>query len=226
MNKNTALAACAIAMAGVFSTGCLSMRLSGAPTTKSFDDPPVRETVDSFPRETLVGKWSATGKEDMFMDGKRALVQDVREDLELREDGSCTATTTKTITENKVGARYRGGITGSEEVQRVSEGTWEYKDDILKLDLSTEVAMGLFKRTYQFHIEQTVKWHSDEEFSLRMDEEQFKANSRSMGSGLGWDSRDVEPNGVETYVKKGGIMSPEQKAIAYTSPYKRVGDVE
>ena len=225
MKKISALAACAIATASVLSTGCMSMMLSGAATTKSFDDPPVRETVDSFPRETLIGKWSATGKEDTFIGGKRAMAQDIREDLELRDDGTCTSTTTKSITESKLGIRYSGGITGSDEAQRVTEGTWEYKDDVIKFDFSAEVAMGFFKRNVQWQIEQTVKWISDEEFMLCMDEKQFDANARSMG-GLGWNSRTVEPNGVETYVKKGGFMSPEQKSISYISPYKRVGDAE
>lgn len=226
MKRKTACAACAIALAGVFSTGCTSMMLSGAPTTKSFDDPPVRETVDPFPRETLVGKWSAAGKEDSFIDGKRAMVQNVVEELELREDGTCTATTTKTITENKVGAQYGMGWGGSQELQLVCEGTWNYEGDILKLDLSTEVSRGFIKRALAFQLEQTVKWHSDEEFSFHNTEEQFRANARSMGRGLGWDSRTVEPNGVATYVKKGGFMSPEQKAVEYMSPYKRVGDAE
>ena len=213
----------AITTAAALSSGCMSMMIAGAPTTQSFDPPPVRETVDSFPRESLIGKWTSTGKEDMFMDGKRILVSDVRIDMDLNEDGTCTHTETKTITENRVGAQYGRG---SQEAQIASEGTWSYQDGILSMDLHTEVSRGLIKRTVQFQLVETVKWHSDEEFSLYSNEEQFAANSRSMGSGLGWDSRTVEPNGVETYVKKGGLMMPDQKAIVFLLPFKRVGDAE
>lgn len=223
MNRNSAFAACAIALAGIFSSGCMSMMLSNAPTTKSFEDPPVRETVAAFPRETIVGKWSSTGKEETYLEGKRALVLDTADELNLQEDGTGLLTMTKTMVENRVNARYRNG---GNEVQIVAEGNWDYKDGILKLDLSTEVARGFIKRKVQFKLEYTVKWHSDEEFSLSMTEEQAKENMRALGVG-GWDTRTVEPNGVETYTKKGiPLMSPDQKAISYSGPFKRREDNE
>ena len=225
MNIRPIVAAAAIAAAGAFSTGCMSMMLANAPTTRSFEDPPVRDTVDPFPKETLVGKWEATGNEDMFLNGKRVIAQTLKSEADLNEDGTCTVVETKTIADSQMGgAGY--GMRRSQEHQMVSEGTWDYNDGILSMDLSTEVKTGFISRKLQFKLEYTVAWHSDEEFSLRMTDEQFAANSRSMGSGLGWDSRTVEPNGVETYVKKGFLTQPDQKAVSYTGPYKRIGDAE
>ncbi len=226
MKAKSVLVAAAATLAAAFSTGCMSMMLAGAPTTRSFDDPPVRETVDPYPKESLCGKWEASGKMNMFIDGRRVVVYDVSDELVLNEDGTCSHTETQTIAENTLGASYGGG--GSQEMQVVSEGTWSYENDVLTMKLSTDgrTRFGGTKKV-DFTWIYTVKWHSDEEFSLVATDEQFKANAQSSGSGLGWDTRTLEPNGVEVLKKKGiPLMSPSQEIVGYADPYKRVGDAD
>ncbi len=224
MSKVTIATACALAFVGTFSTGCLSMRLANAPEGQSFENPPVREVVAPFPKETIVGKWRAKSVENYFMKGKRACVNETTEELELNQEGTCTMTITKTITEDHLGVGYGPGGHNKEK-QVVCEGSWKYTDNVLALDLSTDVKMGFFSRTVKLALEHTVAWHSDNEFSYRDTDEQFNLNARTLG-GLGWDSRKVEPNGVETYKKKGTLTNPEQMAVAYTAPYKRIEDSE
>ena len=227
MNAKTIMSAATMSLVALFSTGCMSMMLAGTPTTRSFEDPPILETVDPYPSETLVGKWESTGKADMFIEDHRTMVIDIADELVLNEDGTCRHTETQTIVENAVGGGF--GMGGSQEAQEVSEGTWSYEAGVLTMKLSKEVRTNAFGGTKKFDFiwTYTVKWHSDEEFSLWATDEQFKANAQSGGSGLGWDSRTVEPNGVETFTKKGiPLMSPSQKLVGFSKPYKRIGDAE
>lgn len=222
MSRKSIVLAATLSLAAVFSSGCTSMMLSGAPTTRSFEEPPVRETVEAYPRESLFGKWTASGVQDQFVEGRRIMVLEVNDELELNEDGTCRYTETQTIVENKMGGGF--GYRHTQEMQYLSEGTWSYENGILTMDLSMEVEGAGFigKKTLNFTWVYTINWHSDEEFSTVATDEQFQANAQSSGNGLGWDSRTLEPNGVETFEKKGiPLLSPDTKVVAYMSPYKR-----
>lgn len=230
MNRNIIASAAALWIA-VSSSGCMSMMLAGAPTTRSFEDPPVREIVDAYPRETLFGKWTATGKVDMFIDGKRVMVTDVADELVLNEDGTCTETVNQNIVENRLGGGFGYGMQRSQEMQQICEGTWTYESGILTMEMSTDVegvVMGIPKKqTLEYTEISTLNWHSDEEFSPYETDEQAKANKHSFGSGLGWDSRTVEANGVQVFVKKGvPLMSPDQQVVFFKTPFKRAADGE
>jgi len=227
MNRKSTILVATLLLAAVLASGCTSMMLSGAPTTCSFENPPVRETVEAYPRESMVGKWTATGVQDQFVEGRRIMVVKLDDLLELNEDGTCRHTETQTIVENKMGGGF--GYRQTQEMQYLSEGTWSYENGILTMDLSMEVeGVGFIgNRTLNFTWVYTINWHSDEEFSTVATDEQFNANAQSSGNGLGWDSRILEPNGVETLEKKGiPLLSPDTKVVAYMSPYKRADDGE
>ena len=227
MKTQSALTAATLSFAAVLSTGCMSMMLAGAPTTRSFEAPPMRETVDPYPKESLYGKWESAGKSNFFVDDRRVMAIDIFDELVLNEDGTCRHTETQTIAENSMGGGF--GMGGSQEEQVVSEGDWSYEGDVLTMNLSREVRSNPFggTRKFDFTWMYTVKWHSDEEFSLFATDDQFKVNAQSSGSGLGWDSRTVETNGVEVLKKKGvPLISPSQEFVGYADPYKRVGDAD
>lgn len=217
--RKTLFAATAASLAAAFSSGCMSMFLAGAPTGVSFPEPPVREAVESFPRETLVGTWTGASVMDMFVAGKRMMVSDISQEVVFNDDGTCSHTETHTVVESAVGAGY--GHNMSQEVQIVCEGTWTYEGDLLTLDL-TEGSTGL-----KFTWKATPRWYSDEEVLFYETDEQATENARSSGSGLGWDTRTVAANGVITYLKKGiPLLSPEQKLVASPLYLKRTADAQ
>lgn len=215
MNRTILAPAAALALA-VISSGCMSMMLAGAPTARSFEDPPVREVVDPYPREALFGRWESTGRMDQFIDGKRVMVLDTASELVLNEDGTCVDSTTMTLVEQRMAGGFGFGYSPQREYQESADGTWSYENGILTLELEGMEPYAV-----------TLHWHSDEEFSVTETDEQVKANARATGFGNNWDEVAKEPNGVLTRTKKGiPFVQPEQKSVQYASPYKRAGDAD
>jgi hypothetical protein len=205
--------------AAMLSSGCMSVFLVGAPTGISFDEPPPRESVDPFPRETLVGSWSGKAVMDLFVDGRRITVDAISDEVVFREDGTCSHAETHTIVENALGGGY--GPNRSQETQIVCEGTWKYENGILDMDMIRGDTGMKFKWLF------TPVWFSDEEILLDETDEQAVKNAKATGSGLGWDTRTKAPNGVQTLTKKGiPLVSPEQRIVLSPMYLKRTGDAE
>ena len=230
-------------VASIMSVGCESVAFMGAPTTRSFQDPPFRKAIDPLPREALVGKWTYTGKSDRFMAGYRTTTFDLGSTIVFNDDGTCAVLENTKVSESYGGAmvaQYVKFRTGA-QTESSYAGRWSYEDGVLTLHLSLAKTSGKWMTNAarkNFTVRHTLRWYSPAEFSMLDTDEQFWANARSVGDRptvypneysegrFTWDTRSMGVEGVETVFKRGNFRYLDETRYICHSPYTRVGPVQ